>query len=93
VANPIADSGGLAGARTVPEADKPDVRTYVTTSAIDAHGASGVFSRGCPSMRGRDRLVVALEGTAQSRTRAGDSSGPVVAAMVQACSVVSDRNP
>ena len=40
VANPIADSRGLAGAGSVLEADKPDVKAYVATSAVDAHRRS-----------------------------------------------------
>ena len=40
VANPVADSRGLAVARDVPESNKPDVRTYVATSAADAHRRS-----------------------------------------------------
>ena len=40
MANPIANSRGLAAAREVPESDKPDVRAYVATSAADAHRRS-----------------------------------------------------
>ena len=40
VANPITNSQGLAGAGSVPKANKPDVRAYVATSAVDAHRRS-----------------------------------------------------